>query len=291
MKIDSIKDIQTNLKEMVSQKKEAFFQEIFDEATYLFMYEEKQTISHDFDPDWDCSGVVVDSSKKHKLDDYKTFEDFAEAVFTGETNATYVSGCGLAHEKLIRKLEHDCLEMVGFTLNELLEAVGRDDLIILFTKEGYVTQEDIIEKITIEDIKHIIYEKDLIDDFELRDAMFAELMNMEFSTVVQKGLWAAGKQRQKELAEAKKEKMEFKQWIQADRAFHGEFKGKAQKQLKKANLEDVALMIEIIKESEFPRHVLEKLSRFKEEKWSDELTERFQNAVQGLVVEKYGLKQ
>lgn len=193
-KINSIKDIQTNLKEMVSQKKEAFFQEIFDGATYIFMYEDKQTISHDFD-DWDHSGMVVDSSQKHKMSDYKTFGEFAEAVFTGETNATYVSGCGIAHERLIRKLEHDCLEMVGFTLNELLEDVGRDALITIFIKEGHVTQEDDIEKITVEDIKYIISEKDLIDDFELRDAMFEELMNMEFSTVVQKGLWAAGKQR------------------------------------------------------------------------------------------------
>ncbi|MEJ1517729.1 hypothetical protein R3O67_31615 [Bacillus cereus] len=198
MKINSIKDIQMSLKEMVSQEKKAFFQKIFDEATYIFMYKEKQTISHDFD-DWDHSGVVVDSSQKHKLDDYKTFGDFAEVVFTGDTMATHMSGCGLNHERLNRKLEQDCLEMVGFTLNDLLEDIGRDTLIAIFAKEGYLTQEDDVEKVTVEDIRDIISEKDLIDDYGLRDIMFEELMNIEFSTVIQKGLWIAGKQRQQEL--------------------------------------------------------------------------------------------
>lgn len=199
MKINSIKDIQMNLKELVSQKKEPFFQKIFDEVTYIFMYEDKQTISHDFDPGWDHSGTVVDSSQKHKLDDYKTFGDFAEVVFIGDTMATHMSGCGLSHERLNRKLEQDCMEMVRFTLNDLLEAIGKDTLIEIFIKEEYLSQEDDIEKVTVEDIRDIISKKDLVDDYGLRDVMFEELMSMEFSAVIQKGLWAAGKQRQQEI--------------------------------------------------------------------------------------------
>ncbi|GAB6439279.1 hypothetical protein CON36_36330 [Bacillus cereus] len=202
MKINSIKDIQTNLKEMISQKKEMFFQEIFNKATYLFMYEYKQVIADDSTPEQ--SGMVVNSSNKHKLDDYKTFGDFAKVIFTGGTIATHVKGSGLAHEKLNQKLEHECLKMVGFTLNELLAGIGRDTLIAIFTNEEYLTSEDDIEKLTIEDIKDIMCENDLIDVYGIRNDMIEELMGIEFSSVIDKGVWEAGKQRQQELDEIKK---------------------------------------------------------------------------------------
>ncbi|MCU7667642.1 hypothetical protein [Bacillus thuringiensis] len=202
MKINSIKDIQTNLKEMVSQNKEMFFQEFFDKATYLFMYEYKQVITHDSAPEH--SGMVVNSSNKHKLDDYKTFGDFAEVIFTGGTIATHVNDSGLIHEKLNKKLEHKCLEMVGFTLNELLEGIGRDTLIAIFTNKEYLTSEDDLAKLTIADIKDIIYENELIDVYGIRNEMLEELMGIEFSSVIDKGVWAAGKQRQQELEETKK---------------------------------------------------------------------------------------
>ncbi|MGX5608757.1 hypothetical protein ACWKTZ_20320 [Bacillus cereus] len=202
MKINSIKDIQTNLKEMISQKKEVFFQEVFDKATYLFMYEYKQVIADDSAPEH--SGMIVNSSNKHKLDDYKTFGDFAKVIFTGGTIATHVKGSGLVHEKLNQKLEHECLEMVGFTLNELLEGIGRDTLIAILTNKEYLTSEDDLTKLTIADIKDIMCKNDLIDVYEIGNAILVELMGIEFSSVIDKGVWEAGKQRQQELDEIKK---------------------------------------------------------------------------------------
>ena len=56
-------------------------------------------ISHDFDPPWDSSGFLFSKSSDASFDIgvYKKVGDFF-VNYTGNSEATYTSGCGLYHE-------------------------------------------------------------------------------------------------------------------------------------------------------------------------------------------------
>jgi hypothetical protein len=105
----------------------------------------KYVVVHDYDPSWDFSGSL--EHKGHlNLRDYNILEDFLDE-YTGATLPSYVSGCGLFHQRYVENLE----EITRFWLSDQLDLVVQE-IFPHLTKE---IVEDIIEE---------IYSADLLGD-------------------------------------------------------------------------------------------------------------------------------
>lgn len=73
-----------------------WFTEIATWFSYTIQYSTAHKVSYDSDPPWDCSGRTVETGS-FDLSQYKTFKEFQEE-YTGNTKASYMSGCGFFHE-------------------------------------------------------------------------------------------------------------------------------------------------------------------------------------------------
>ena len=77
-------------------------------ATWLataILYAERCLIDHDDDPPWDCSGKVCIDEGSFILSDYQKLSDFLEEL-TGNTEASYESGCGFFHTTYEKALQY-----------------------------------------------------------------------------------------------------------------------------------------------------------------------------------------
>jgi hypothetical protein len=74
------------------------------------LYCKRYSESHRGDPSWDCSGSVPIQGEFH-LEDYAKLADFLPE-FTGNSTATYISGCGMAHDTYEESLKNLVVEHV-----------------------------------------------------------------------------------------------------------------------------------------------------------------------------------
>lgn len=63
-------------------------------------------VSHDFDPSWDCSGHLFRTKEKLSISSTKTLEEISD-MYNGNTTASYLSGCGLFHDRFIQDVEEN----------------------------------------------------------------------------------------------------------------------------------------------------------------------------------------
>jgi hypothetical protein len=76
----------------------------------VILYKQHVVIDDSCNPPWDCSGQPKITGKLN-LEDYDKLEGFLEE-YTGNSQATYVSGCGLYHETFEDDLENLVQEQV-----------------------------------------------------------------------------------------------------------------------------------------------------------------------------------
>lgn len=130
---------------------------------YIILNNNKHEIDHSLDPPWDNSGMIIDIDEHFDLNDYATFHDFIEREYTGESNASYVSGHGMYHYTYEEPFEQITLEWLTSQLYLVIKS--------LIEKENKYLQEWVESKNisfnikAADDITDIILFEDVVGDF------------------------------------------------------------------------------------------------------------------------------
>jgi hypothetical protein len=208
-----------NLREKIANDRGKFIEHISTWVAYEFLTGTKYTLAHKLDPYWDHSGQLIEDKSGHELSDYLTLSDFLDE-FSGNSIATYISGIGLAYERLESILQDD----IDIWIHEEL-----DDVVKTLIENNSQTLKDLtlewnlsFEIENVEDIIQEIYFNDIICD-DLVDISYRlkeEVEKMNFSFLCKKGERIARKQieTEKEEAERKRKEDEYNK-IQADLAW------------------------------------------------------------------------
>lgn len=174
-------DLEKVLEEKLKIKYEEYINSYLQLASnwfaYIILNNEKYIVDHSLDPTWDHSGRLLRAEESFDLNDYVTFGDFIETEYTGDSTASFTSGCGLYHTTYDEPLEY----LTNEWLMSLLEPVIKD---LIKNDNKYLMEWIAIEKKNIisssEDIDGIIdeiFDDDLIGDFilssswELRESL------------------------------------------------------------------------------------------------------------------------
>ena len=73
------------------------FKDVASEFAYQILYESKYYVTHRDDPPWDCSGETRRDERGYVIDTYEMLGDYLEE-YNGNSEASFVSGCGLFHK-------------------------------------------------------------------------------------------------------------------------------------------------------------------------------------------------
>lgn len=73
------------------------FKDVATEFAYQILHEPKYYVTHRYDPPWDCSGETCRDERGYDIGNYETLGDYLEE-YSGNSEASFVSGCGLFHE-------------------------------------------------------------------------------------------------------------------------------------------------------------------------------------------------
>jgi hypothetical protein len=208
-----------NLKEKIAKNMEKFIDHISAWAAYEFLTGTKYRLTHRFDPYWDHSGQLIEDNSGYKLSDYLTLSDFLDE-YSGNSTATYMSGVGLAYERLEREFQDEIEVCIHEELNDVVEELFENNEQSL--KDLTVEWNLAFNIDNVEDITQEIYFNDIIGDdlIDISYRLIEEVEKMNFSFLCKKGEKAARKQieTEKEEAERKRKKNEFNK-IQADLAW------------------------------------------------------------------------
>ena len=132
---------------------------------YSILNNKKYVLDNSLDPIWDHSGRLVSTHESFVLNDYENFGEFLENEYTGDSIASFTSGCGLYYTTYDEPLDYLTLEW----LNTLVKPIIND---LIKNKNKYLLEWIVGEKRDIisglEDIDSIIeeiYDDDLMADF------------------------------------------------------------------------------------------------------------------------------
>ncbi|MFO7814514.1 MAG: hypothetical protein R6V14_02030 [Halanaerobiales bacterium] len=130
---------------------------------YVILNNNKHEIDHSLDPPWDNSGMITDIDEQFDLNDYATFNDFIEREYTGESNASYVSGHGMYHYTYEEPFEQITLEWLTSQLYLVIKSLIEKENKYL---EEWVENKNISFNIkAADDITDIILFEDVVGDF------------------------------------------------------------------------------------------------------------------------------
>jgi hypothetical protein len=108
-------------------------------------------IDYSGDPPWDSSGRLVEqeSSEAERLHKYKTLGQWMEDCYTGQTTASYVSGCGLFHDSYSKQIEDEIGRLAEDFLIRERKIDKNDEVAVDLTVEDAISlQIEIIEAVT-----------------------------------------------------------------------------------------------------------------------------------------------
>ena len=183
---------------------ENFIQDVATSVAYDILFQTKYQITHDFDPPYDCSGklITIEGQDRFYVKNYNMLGDFFEE-YTGNTTATYWSGCGLSHdtyekeyEELIRDYIYNSL--LPKAVSELCHCDKEEFCKLL--KNNDVNIDDIEQ--TPENLSGEIIFSDIIGDelLGIEDEIIEVIRNMDISFLYKKGkLLAMEIQREEEI--------------------------------------------------------------------------------------------
>jgi len=162
-------DLEKVLKEKLKIKYEenidSYIQIVSNWFAYSILNNKKYELDHSLDPIWDHSGRLINVDDSLDLNDYENFGDFLENEYTGDSIASFTSGCGLYYTTYDEPLEYLTLEW----LDTLVEPIIND---LIKNRNKYLMEWITVEKkdiiTNLEDIDSIIeeiYDDDLMADF------------------------------------------------------------------------------------------------------------------------------
>ena len=115
--------LKEKLKNQCENNMNDYVQLVANWFAYIILNNNKHEIDHRLDPPWDNSGMITDIEEKFDLDDYATFNDFIKREYTGESNASYVSGHGMYHYTYEEPFEQITLEWLTSQLYLVIKSL------------------------------------------------------------------------------------------------------------------------------------------------------------------------
>lgn len=162
----SVEGIFTQIMDRVEEKFQRLVDIICVELAYTIMFSPKYAVSHEFDPPWDHSGMLIKLNEGFSSKDYASVADFLEE-YTGESKASFMSRHGFFHVKYEEYFEDMIREFVFECYCDVLSEIDREVVIELLIKSGYdLSEEDKVDLIR----NHTEFERfELSELFELFD--------------------------------------------------------------------------------------------------------------------------
>lgn len=120
-------DIVQRYNTLLEESYDDFLERVAVIVAYIFLYESRYEITHEWDPPYDYSGQVVKTKEPFSFEDYKTIKDLWSA-YTGDSHPIFVSGCGMGHSTYYELFDEIAMDYVF----ELLDVVAQE---IVFIKD------------------------------------------------------------------------------------------------------------------------------------------------------------
>ncbi len=172
-------------------------------------------ISHDFDPPWDSSGFLFSKSSDASFDIgvYKKVGDFF-VNYTGNSKATYTSGCGLYHETYGEHYEEWMEEQYR---NAHYSVLHMTDVEILLTLARETFGEDNFDTLDMNSLIDDLL--DAVEEFEDLSILHAENLRIKISEMDLLFVYKLGEKRAKERLHNEQMEMEqSKKQIELEKA-------------------------------------------------------------------------
>ncbi|MGO0063467.1 hypothetical protein ACTID9_26275 [Brevibacillus fluminis] len=137
----TIESISQQIRDKVEGKFQILLNRLAVDLAYDFIFRPKYIVTHEFDSPWDYSGTLLRLDEGFSLDDYPCIGDFLEE-YTGNSIASYISGCGFFHDTYEEKYEQLISEFIFDCYNEVLSHIDVQVLVDLLLKNGCEISED-----------------------------------------------------------------------------------------------------------------------------------------------------
>ncbi|MDF2653474.1 MAG: hypothetical protein K0Q73_9279 [Paenibacillus sp.] len=143
--------ISEQIRERIEDKLHLLIDKLAVDLAKDFMFSPNYIVTHEYDPSLDCSGTLVTLNERFSLKDYTCVGDFLQE-YTGQSTASYMSGCGIFHAKYEEKYESLISEFIFDCYGEVLSEIDDKHLLELLLTYGYGVTEgdksDIIQAVT-----------------------------------------------------------------------------------------------------------------------------------------------
>lgn len=155
--------LKEKLKNQCENNMNDYVQLVANWFAYIILNNNKHEIDHSLDPPWDNSGMITDIDEQFDLNDYATFNGFIEREYTGESNASYVSGHGMYHYTYEEPFEQITLEWLTSQLYLVIKSLIENENKYL---QEWVENKNISFNIkATDDITENILFEDVVGDF------------------------------------------------------------------------------------------------------------------------------
>ena len=128
-----IVNLNANLDALLEKQRANIFETICFDIIYCFHTSTKYIITHDNDPPYDHSGMLLSTGKPLQYDDYDTIGDFLKE-YTGETVPSFISGCGLSHTTYDEHFSEKIGETYDQVIYEFLSTLDENVLNLMFSE-------------------------------------------------------------------------------------------------------------------------------------------------------------
>lgn len=152
-----------------------------------FIQNTKVLVDHSSDPDWDTSGHPIYTDTPFNSNDYTTLESFLKE-HNGQTEPSYMSGCGLFHLTYRSELEDLTLQWTGELQTQVVNDLLKENKTLF--KEFIEREKHKNETVnTAEDISSLISSSDIIGDdfYDIYHDLLEEIANVDLSFLLKIG--------------------------------------------------------------------------------------------------------
>ncbi|MCG7337036.1 hypothetical protein MHZ95_17385 [Sporosarcina sp. ACRSM] len=199
-----ISSIEAELKETVRRTEKELMTLFPSRLSYDLLTGQKRYLSHELDPPWDHSGHLFTKlgDARFTIEQYGKVGDFFEE-YTGNSIASFVSGCGLFYETYEEKYEGWMEEQFRDAHNTVLQSKDDEDLSMLTRAAFGVDSFDPNDKdFLVDDLQNTF---DELEDFSF---LHAENLRMKISAMDLRFVFKLGEKQAKKRIYMEKLRME-----------------------------------------------------------------------------------
>lgn len=152
---------------------EEYIQKVAVWLSKILLSETKTIITFEYDPQWDSSGVTLNTGYSFDITDYDTLDSFIQNEYNGLSHASYVSGMGLFHVFYSSELDELTDDWIALQLEETISLLLKEKNQTLLKYANSKEEDDSTthecQYKTAEEISQLIYHDDIIGDFLVCD--------------------------------------------------------------------------------------------------------------------------